>query len=114
MATEVKKRGLGRGLDALFQDARRAESHKAEEASRPLQKDPPVRAETREPKVMRAGEMAAAIETKSVSGAPKTLPIDRLQPGKFQPRRHFDDAAIASLACRAASGIRSVLARRCA
>ncbi len=106
MATEVKKRGLGRGLDALFKDARRAEraeSNKAEDVSRArsetrVQKDPPVRAETREPKIMRAGEMAAAIETKSVTGAPKTLPIDRLQPGKFQPRRHFDDVAISSLA----------------
>jgi ParB family chromosome partitioning protein len=53
-----KKRGLGRGLDALIE---KVEEKKPEE---------PVR----------------------------TLPIDRLHPNRFQPRTHFDDAAIAELA----------------
>ncbi len=53
-----KKRGLGRGLDALIE---KVEEKKPEE---------PVR----------------------------TLPIDRLRPNRFQPRTHFDDAAIAELA----------------
>jgi ParB family chromosome partitioning protein len=52
-----KKRGLGRGLDALIE---KVEEKKPEE---------PVR----------------------------TLPIDRLHPNRFQPRTHFDDAAIAEL-----------------
>jgi ParB family transcriptional regulator, chromosome partitioning protein len=53
-----KKRGLGRGLDALIE---KVEEKKPEE---------PV----------------------------GTLPIDRLHPNRFQPRTHFDDAAIAELA----------------
>lgn len=53
-----KKRGLGRGLDALIE---KVEEKKPEE---------PIR----------------------------TLPIDRLRPNRFQPRTHFDDAAIAELA----------------
>ncbi len=53
-----KKRGLGRGLDALIE---KVEEKKPEE---------PVR----------------------------TLPIDRLHPNRFQPRTHFDDAALEELA----------------
>ncbi|HZH28715.1 MAG TPA: ParB/RepB/Spo0J family partition protein [Azospirillaceae bacterium] len=58
MSAEDRKRGLGRGLSALFGDDG---------------------AET-------DGE------------APRTLPIEFLQPGKYQPRRRFDEAAVASLA----------------
>lgn len=53
-----KKRGLGRGLDALIE---KVEEKKPEESVR-------------------------------------TLPIDRLRPNRFQPRTHFDDAALAELA----------------
>ena len=55
--TSGKKRGLGRGLDALIEKAE---------------------AKPEEP----AG----------------TLPIDRLHPNRFQPRAHFDEAAIEDLA----------------
>lgn len=55
----TKKRGLGRGLDALL------------------------------------GEAPAAPET--VEGT-ASLPIDQLQPNRFQPRTYFDDDAIAELA----------------
>jgi ParB family transcriptional regulator, chromosome partitioning protein len=53
----ARKRGLGRGLDALIEKAE-------------PKPDDPVR----------------------------TLPIDRLRPNRFQPRTHFDDAAIEDLA----------------
>jgi ParB family chromosome partitioning protein len=53
----ARKRGLGRGLDALIEKAE-------------PKPDDPVR----------------------------TLPIDRLRPNRFQPRTHFDDAAIEELA----------------
>ena len=86
MTSEIKKRGLGRGLDALFQDARKEEDSYQRKESTPASK------------IKRADEMVAAtIEYKSAT-APRKLPVDRLKPGKFQPRRHFDDDALASLA----------------
>ena len=63
-----KKKGLGRGLDHLFGEAQAA---------------------------YRAIEPAAGAAPAAAGG--KTLPVTHLQPGKFQPRRHFDDAALAEL-----------------
>lgn len=84
--TAEKKRGLGRGLDALFQDARKEE-------------------EAFQPKIKRADEMVAAAQAvhtqqaqQSNSTAQRRLPVEKLTPGKFQPRRHFDDAALDQLA----------------
>lgn len=80
MTTEIRKRGLGRGLDALFQDARNEEASFA-------------------PKTKRADEIVStALVRPSPASAPQKIAIDKLKPGKFQPRRHFDDAAIDSLA----------------
>ena len=87
MTVEQKKRGLGRGLDALFQDARKEE-------------------EAFQPKMKRADEMVAAVQQIQAqqanviapSGAQRKLPVDKMTPGKFQPRRHFDDAALDQLA----------------
>jgi ParB family chromosome partitioning protein len=91
MTAEVKKRGLGRGLDALFSDAR------SEEAA--FEK---YNAPAPAPRVMRADEMlaAAVATTASVTQSPmqRKISIERLKPGKFQPRHHFDEAAIESLA----------------
>jgi ParB family chromosome partitioning protein len=93
----IKKRGLGRGLDALFQDARREED--SFQKKEPAVQQAPVHHAAPEHKVKRADEMIApAIETKSMGNAPRRLPVDRLKPGKFQPRHHFDDEAIANLA----------------
>jgi ParB family chromosome partitioning protein len=78
MTADIKKRGLGRGLDALFKDAR------AEETSAAA-------------KIKRAEEIVVEAQ-QPVAGAPRKIAIDRLQPGKFQPRLHFDDAAIDNLA----------------
>jgi ParB family chromosome partitioning protein len=58
MSDDSKKRGLGRGLSALFGD----ESEPADKA-RGL----------------------------------KTVPIEHLHPGKYQPRRHFDEDSLKSL-----------------
>ena len=87
MTAEVKKRGLGRGLDALFQDQRKEE-------------------EAFQPKMKRGEELAmeatAAIAAQAaVVAAPQAqrrLPVDKLVPGKFQPRRYFEDDAIDQLA----------------
>jgi ParB family chromosome partitioning protein len=86
MTAEVKKRGLGRGLDALFQDQRKEE-------------------EAFQPKIKRADEIVAAAqaEVKPQAGAtpqtagPRKVAVERLTPGKYQPRRFFDDAALDQL-----------------
>jgi ParB family chromosome partitioning protein len=57
----AKKRGLGRGLDAL----------------------------------LRGDATAAAIHD---DGELRTLPLQSIVPGKYQPRRHWDDAALHELA----------------
>ncbi len=66
-----KKKGLGRGLSHLFGEA--------EAAYRPA-----------------GAESAAAAPAQAGGG--KTLPVEYLRPGKFQPRRHFDAAALDELA----------------
>lgn len=87
MVADKKKRGLGRGLDALFQDARKEE-------------------EVFTPKLKRADEIVSAVlkeEASSVStantpSAQRKIAIEKLQPGKFQPRTHFKEEALANLA----------------
>ena len=59
----VKKRGLGRGLDALLGGD--------------------------------AGEAAPVLEQ---DGELRTLPIQQIQPGKYQPRRHWNEEALDELA----------------
>ncbi len=67
----IKKKGLGRGLSHLFGEAEAA--YRVSEPNAPTVSQP-----------------AAA------GGA--TLPVAFLQPGKFQPRRHFDEVALEELA----------------
>ncbi|HYD19454.1 MAG TPA: ParB/RepB/Spo0J family partition protein [Patescibacteria group bacterium] len=78
-----KKRGLGRGLDALFSDARKEE-------------------EAFQPKMKRADEMVAAVQQiqaqQANNAGQRKLAVEKLTPGKFQPRRFFDDAALEQLA----------------
>jgi ParB family chromosome partitioning protein len=57
----VKKRGLGRGLDALL------------------------------------GSASPSVESEPAE-ALRELPLAQLTPGKYQPRRHFEEAALAELA----------------
>ncbi len=86
MNADSKKRGLGRGLDALFGEAKREDSARG---------NIPVRGA---PAAEAAPAPARMIETSSATGAPRKISVDRLSPGKFQPRRQFNDEAIAQLA----------------
>ncbi|MCF2132720.1 MULTISPECIES: ParB/RepB/Spo0J family partition protein [Burkholderiaceae] len=61
-AAAVKKKGLGRGLDALL------------------------------------GGSADITEAVKQQGLPSVLPLDRLQPGKYQPRTQMDEGALQELA----------------
>lgn len=70
MTAQKKKRGLGRGLDALFQDSEAAH----------------------EVVTRRAAEEGAT------ATAPQLMPVGDLKPGKFQPRRRFVAEAIEQLA----------------
>ena len=67
----IKKKGLGRGLSHLFGEA--------EAAYR-----------------MQAPDAPSAPGAAGSGGS--TLPVAFLRPGKFQPRRHFDEAALDELA----------------
>jgi ParB family chromosome partitioning protein len=67
----VKKRGLGRGLEALLGGAREAE--------------------------LGGGGDAAATEA-GPQGAVSTLPLDLIQRGRYQPRRDFDPDSLRELA----------------
>lgn len=133
--SDVKKRGLGRGLDALFRDvksdeqsfraahqpaaktetpapAKRAENTskrdentaapvkrademlRAAEALQAQQQDAPV-----ENKMMpNAAAQSQAVETKSLPSGVRRIAIEKLSPGKFQPRHHFDENALQQLA----------------
>lgn len=77
-AAARKKRGLGRGLDALFSDAEASYSAP----------DAPAPADTTD----------APVSAAQPRGGLRTLPLEKLQPGKYQPRQEFDEDAIDELA----------------
>jgi ParB family chromosome partitioning protein len=68
----AKKRGLGRGLDALLTPKR--------------------------PAVEEATELEAEQSTQPSDGALREIEIDQLQPGKYQPRKDMSEAALEELA----------------
>lgn len=71
----AKKKGLGRGLDALLGNVREMESPAPSEAD--------------------VGDVAAnALPDDRIS----SLPVDRIQRGRFQPRRDFDPDSLRELA----------------
>lgn len=71
----AKKRGLGRGLDALLAGAQEAKA---------------------EPKTQT--EPGQDSNNSSIDGTLKKLPVEWLQRGKYQPRRDMDQAALEELA----------------
>ncbi len=76
--SSLKRGGLGRGLNALFED----------------EETPAFAA----PAASAAAIAAAAQLEESSSVQRKTLPVSILRPGQFQPRQVFDDAALKELA----------------
>jgi ParB family chromosome partitioning protein len=110
MTADPKKRGLGRGLDALFGEAKKEEQRRAERA----EQKGAERAESRpadktDSKIIRGAELernapapaaraTAPARENTNNGGPRKMPVERLTPGKFQPRRQFNDDAIDQLA----------------
>lgn len=71
----TKPAPLGRGLSALFGDTDSAYQPRAT-----------------------SGASAPSTGNMDAAGGTKMLPIEWIQPGAFQPRRHFDESAIRELA----------------
>ncbi len=74
-------RGLGRGLSALMGDV----------SAPPVPTTPPAAASSTAP-------VAVAAPAGDAARGLRQLPTTHLKPGRFQPRRHFDEAAIKGLA----------------
>jgi len=85
-----KKRGLGRGLDALLGGARN-KSVQNENEQNPHNAEAPLA----EPAVTAT---SAAVEENTVDGALKYLPIEFVQPGKYQPRMDMRQETLEELA----------------
>ena len=81
MNQPVKPSPLGRGLSALFGDADASYAAPKPQAAAPVATVTPI-----------------TEATKVVATNPTHLAITWLQPGAFQPRRHFDDEALKELA----------------
>jgi ParB family chromosome partitioning protein len=76
--TTAKKKGLGRGLDALLGSAREAAAAQSASAS-----DSPA---------------PSALSRPAVGESIQELPIDQIQRGRYQPRRDFDEDRLRELA----------------
>lgn len=87
MAKTEAKRGLGRGLSALFDD----EEEEVYQGSVGGKVVPPAGA-------AQANEDDYAPVTANTSRARPELDIDQLQPGTFQPRMHFEEEPLNTLA----------------
>lgn len=94
-ADNTKKRGLGRGLDALFRDVKKETAARATPATEQVSEKTSAAPAT-ESRIKRADEIIGNKD--QPSAPPRKLSVDRLTPGKYQPRRHFDDAMIDQLA----------------
>jgi len=68
----AKKRGLGRGLDALLGGAQASAPEESESSSSEV--------------------------TQAVAGNSGSMPVDKIQRGRYQPRRHFDEDKLRELA----------------
>ena len=108
MSADMKKRGLGRGLDALFRDMKKEEGASV---AAPLTPAPVKRADeivtaSQAIKQQSQIQLQPQAQETPVPNTLRRIAVERLQPGAFQPRRHFDQAAIDELASSiAAHGI---------
>jgi ParB family chromosome partitioning protein len=83
----AKKRGLGRGLDALLG-----------QAARPAADNPAAQAPELRPVATDAEAAAAAAETVATDNSLRSLPVDIIQRGKYQPRVDMHQESLQDLA----------------
>jgi ParB family chromosome partitioning protein len=83
----IKKRGLGRGLDALLGPAVRASQPESapEDVAGPQA-------------VVALAAVPAAVDTRDVDGALRILPVDVIQRGRYQPRVDMHPESLQDLA----------------
>lgn len=86
MATAKQNKGLGRGLSSLMGEAAPAVETQMIDSIKSMVAD--AVAAPAAPVAAISGDMSAAIQ----------LPVSQLQPGRFQPRRHFSEEGLAELA----------------
>lgn len=102
MSNDIKKRGLGRGLDALFRDAKTEEKSFEAKNATVAQTAVPAAEAPRETPVKRADEVvkaSAAIQQQAVpANGVRKMAVTQLIAGASQPRRYFDEAALNTLA----------------
>ena len=89
----VKKRGLGKGLDSLIPAVEKP-VEKAEEKKPAAKKAAASKASADKGKAKPAEKKAAPVES---TGAPVMLKIGSVEPNVQQPRKNFDDEALAEL-----------------
>jgi ParB family chromosome partitioning protein len=83
----VKKRGLGRGLEALLA------------GSKTMAATPPLSVSvTPDPAISAATEPKVATPAQSLDGSLRHLPVEFIQPGKYQPRMDLRPEALEELA----------------
>ncbi|MDH5327272.1 MAG: ParB/RepB/Spo0J family partition protein [Gammaproteobacteria bacterium] len=94
----VKKRGLGRGLDALMGGSSRTRSN-AEESQDQTADLPPAAELPQAAEIPPAAEISQAAQVKEPKDSElRELPIDLLQPGKYQPRTDMHNESLEDLA----------------
>lgn len=110
MAADAKKRGLGRGLDALFRDVDEEEesfaaprTKRADEmvrASQDMEKAgiSPIEYKSHGEKTPPGQNAAPAPEGSPRRDGVQMLRTEKLLPGRFQPRRKFDESELEELA----------------
>ncbi len=91
---EKPKRGLGRGLDALFADGEARIEERGETPPKPMSL--PVNVTT-PPVPVEKPEALSTMAPPPVQSGSRQLPISVLIPGPFQPRRKFDDNELGAL-----------------
>jgi ParB family chromosome partitioning protein len=93
--SEKPKRGLGRGLDALFADAEQRIESREENVETSTGENSAPLSSTNYP-LPSNGETSGI--TPSIGSGTRQLPIAILIPGAFQPRRKFDEMELQALA----------------
>jgi ParB family transcriptional regulator, chromosome partitioning protein len=87
--TAKRQRGLGRGLNALFEDDE--VTFATQGAGNPIPEIPVAPAQNN-------NSASAAAPAATNAGPRRTLGIDLLQPSPFQPRQYMDENALSELA----------------
>ncbi|CAN0515595.1 unnamed protein product, partial [Scytosiphon promiscuus] len=83
------KKRLGRGLDALLSDSRATSAQESSAAD--------ATTETSDASVDAGAPAAATVVSSDGATVAATVAVDAVQPSPYQPRRYFDEEALADL-----------------